>query len=362
MNKGDPNPALPLLSIQGVSIHYDGVNALRPSSFDVYEGEFVTLLGPSGSGKTSLLRAIAGFLVPTSGVISLRGRVLGSTPPYLRNIGLVFQNYALFPHMSVHDNIAFGLKQRRIETAEMENRIDEVMRYVRLEGLGKRRTFELSGGQQQRVAIARALAVRPDLLLLDEPMSNLDAQLRMSMQSELRGMLRDIGVTAIYVTHNQEEALSMSDRVVVMANGEIRQIDTPTKIYEHPADTFVANFVGVSNIFRANVISSDHQLSLARAEPGFMLQVPAPVDKDELILMIRPEQIHLQPAGDLPGINETNGVVREISYLGDRQLVRIAVGQQDFQVSQVPGEVTARPGQTVKLSWSAKAAVVVRPG
>ena len=238
----DYTQLLPLLSIQDVAIHYGGVNALHPSSFDVYEGEFVTLLGPSGSGKTSLLRAIAGFLEPTSGVITLRGKVLGKVPPHLRNIGFVFQNYALFPHMSVYDNIAFGLKQRRIEKIQMEERIFEVMRYVRLEGLGKRRTFELSGGQQQRVAIARALAIRPDVLLLDEPMSNLDAQLRMSMQSELRGMLRDTGVTAIYVTHNQEEALSMSDRVVVMANGEIRQVDVPSVIYEHPADIFVANF------------------------------------------------------------------------------------------------------------------------
>jgi spermidine/putrescine ABC transporter ATP-binding subunit len=352
-------PGAPLLSVRDVAITYGGVTALRPSSFDVCEGEFVTLLGPSGSGKTSLLRAIAGFLQPSNGSIQLRGRALNGVPAYRRNIGLVFQSYALFPHMSVGENVAFGLRQRKTPEPHMRERIVEVLRYVRLEGLEGRRTHELSGGQQQRVAIARALAIRPDLLLLDEPMSNLDALLRTSMQAELRGMLREAGVTAIYVTHNQEEALSMSDRIVVMSSGEIRQIGTPSEIYERPADAFVAGFIGMSNLFGARVLSRDASGTIAESAHGFKVRLPQDVAEQELTLMIRPERIHVEPGTAATGPNSASGMVTDTSYLGDRQLLRVRVGSENFSVSQPAGVHQSRRGEAVTLSWPDAALVPV---
>jgi ABC-type Fe3+/spermidine/putrescine transport system ATPase subunit len=353
-----PTQAPPLLVVSNVAITYGGVTAVRPSSFHVGEGEFVTLLGPSGSGKTSLLRAIAGFLQPTSGSLLLRGRPLNGIPAYRRNIGLVFQSYALFPHMTVGENIAFGLKQRKMPEPQIRERIAEVLSYVRLQGLERRRSYELSGGQQQRVAIARALAIRPDLLLLDEPMSNLDALLRTSMQAELRGMLREAGVTAIYVTHNQEEALSMSDRIVVMASGEIRQIGTPVEVYERPADTFVAGFIGMSNLFQARVVSREGDASLARAASGFTVRLPRPTSDGEVTLMVRPERISAG-AGAPDGPNMAQGTITDISYLGDRRLLRVRIGNEDFSVSQAAGTAASERGQTVTLSWPDNALVEV---
>jgi len=352
-----------LLSLRSVEIAYGNVVALRPSSFDVREGEFVTLLGPSGSGKTSLLRAIAGFLQPSGGAISLRGVSLSGVPPHKRNIGLVFQNYALFPHLNVEQNIAFGLEMRKLPETEIRSRIADVLRYVQLENLGKRRIHELSGGQQQRIAIARALAIRPDLLLLDEPMSNLDAQLRTSMQGELRALLRDAGVTAIYVTHNQEEALSMSDRIVVMSNGEIRQIGSPSEIYSRPLDTFVASFVGQSNIFRVRIAERSGDRCVARAEWGGEVElVPGDFPAD-ISAMIRPERIRIQADGGSEKTNSVEGRVTHISYLGNHQMVKVAVPGYSFIVAQPANEGGADPmaGQRVWLQWPADAVVPVRP-
>jgi ABC-type Fe3+/spermidine/putrescine transport system ATPase subunit len=364
MSLPQPAPAgAPLLSVRSAAIAYGEFDALKPSSFDVHEGEFVTLLGPSGSGKTSLLRSIAGFVQPSAGDILLRGRSLRGVAPYQRNIGFVFQSYALFPHLSVGENIAFGLEMRRLPKAQIASRIEEVLQYVRLEGLAKRRTHELSGGQQQRVAIARALAIRPDLLLLDEPMSNLDALLRTSMQSELRALLRSAGVTALYVTHNQEEALSMSDRVVVMSNGAIRQIGTPADIYDRPVDRFVAGFIGQSNLFAVKVTHSDARGSRGQAEWGGRVELLDHELPPEAVLMIRPERIGIEQGSAGGGPNSASGQVRETSYLGDRQLIKVGVNGYEFSVSQVVGSRRAAPtvGQSVVLSWQADALVPVSP-
>lgn len=351
-----------LLSLRSVEIAYGDTLAVRASSFDVKEGEFVTLLGPSGSGKTSLLRAIAGFLQPSSGTVSLRGVSLAGVPPYQRNIGLVFQNYALFPHLNVEQNIAFGLEMRKMPKAEIRSRINDVLRYVQLENVEKRRIHELSGGQQQRIAIARALAIRPDLLLLDEPMSNLDAQLRTSMQAELRGLLRDAGVTAVYVTHNQEEALSMSDRIVVMSKGEVRQIGAPSEIYNQPKDTFVASFVGQSNIFKASIDRRSATTSFAKAEWGGEIELHEDGQASDIFVMIRPERIHLRSGGRTVASNVAEGAIASVSYLGNHQLVKVAVQGYSFLVTQ-PLEndrTIAVVGQKVALSWPVDAVVPVR--
>jgi ABC-type Fe3+/spermidine/putrescine transport system ATPase subunit len=353
----------PLLSIRSVAIAYGDFAALQPSSFDVHEGEFVTLLGPSGSGKTSLLRSIAGFVQPTAGEILLRGTSLKDVPPYRRNIGFVFQNYALFPHLSVGENISFGLEMRHLPKERIEVRVQEALQYVRLEGLAKRRPHELSGGQQQRVAIARALAIRPDLLLLDEPMSNLDALLRTSMQSELRALLRSAGVTAVYVTHNQEEALSMSDKVVVMSSGAIRQIGTPAEIYDRPADRFVAGFVGQSNLFEAKVTLSSATGTFAVAAWGGDVDLVEGGLSSDVTLMIRPERIQVAQGGLGDSVaNHARGQVTEKSYLGDRQLLKVDVNGFEFTVSQVADGTTpsCMVGQPVVLSWASDALVPVR--
>jgi len=245
-----------VLEIQDVDIRYGDTSVVASASFDVRQGEFVTLLGPSGSGKTSLLRAIAGFVPISAGHIRLRGESQEKVPPYQRDVGLVFQNYGLFPHMTVEGNLSFGPRMMRVPAGEIEVRVAEALAQVRLERLRARYPHELSGGQQQRVAIARALAMRPSLLLLDEPMSNLDARLRSEMRVELLVLLKRLGTTAVAVTHNQEEALGMSDRIVVMAEGGIRQVGTPADIYLQPADSFVANFVGDANVVEAQHVGS----------------------------------------------------------------------------------------------------------
>ncbi|HVO88962.1 MAG TPA: ABC transporter ATP-binding protein, partial [Casimicrobiaceae bacterium] len=253
-----------VLELRNVDIHYGPIKVVADASFAVAQGEFVTLLGPSGSGKTSLLRAIAGFVVPTSGEVRLHGARMENVPPFERDIGMVFQNYALFPHMTVAQNLSFGPRMMKIARAEIAQRVGEALAQVRLAEYAARYPHELSGGQQQRVAIARALAMRPSLLLLDEPMSNLDARLRAQMRTDLMLLLKSLGVTALAVTHNQEEALAMSDRIIVMSQGSIRQIGTPTQIYRQPADPFVADFIGDANVIRARY--SDASDGLARFE------------------------------------------------------------------------------------------------
>jgi len=242
------------LEIEGLSKHFGASVAVQEVSLDVRDGEFVMLLGPSGCGKTTTLRMIAGFIAPTAGHVRLDGKDITALPPWKRNTGMVFQSYALFPHLTVAENVAFGLEMRNVAKPDLAPRVSEALRLVRLGGLDERLPRQLSGGQQQRVALARALVIRPDVLLLDEPLSNLDAKLRETVRVEIRELQHKLGITTVMVTHDQEEALIMADRLVVMSEGSVRQVGSQRDLYERPADRFVAGFVGRSNLLPGRVI------------------------------------------------------------------------------------------------------------
>ncbi len=347
----------------GVMKRYGEVIALDDVSFSVARGEFVTLLGPSGCGKTSTLRVIAGFLRPDRGRVLLRGEVVDDVPIYERDIGMVFQNYALFPHMTVGDNVAFGLRMRRVAAGEIGTRVREALQLVRLDGFESRDPDALSGGQQQRVAIARALVIRPSLLLLDEPMSNLDAALRASMQLELRQIVQRVGVTTINVTHNQEEALSMSDRVIVMAGGRVEQIGSPLEVYSRPRNAFVAGFVGRSNLIVCRVVASDAEGTKAKAEAGHLITMAKTdtVPGESLTVLIRPERIGLCPPG-ASGENCVAGRVKQVAFFGASFEYWVDVSGQDFIVHQPASadQGSPVPGDEVSLRWDAGAVVPLR--
>ena len=290
------------VKLRDVTKTFGEVHALKDATLCVRRGELMTLLGPSGCGKSTLLNLIAGFLTPDRGELEIDGHRVTDTPPYKREIGMVFQNYALFPHMSAADNVGYGLRMRRLAKREVERRVADALALVRLSGIENRRPHQLSGGQQQRVALARALVISPKVLLLDEPLSALDRSLRASMQVEIKEIQRQLGVTALFVTHDQSEALSLSDRIAVMFDGQIRQIGTPADIYRRPSDRFVASFVGDVNVLRARLGSIDQTTAtislgaqsipvatgpLAGSKPG------EPVD-----LFVRPEQLRLSATGE----------------------------------------------------------------
>lgn len=288
--------------LDGVAKSFNNTTALHEVSLQIRQGEFLTLLGPSGCGKTTLLNLIAGFTQADRGEIFIDGALMTDMPAYQREIGIVFQNYALFPHMSVTKNIGYGLKMRGVAKAEIDKRVEDALALVKLTGYGERRPRELSGGQQQRVALARALVIRPKVLLLDEPFSALDKNLRGSMQVELKEIQRKLGVTTVFVTHDQGEALSMSDRIVVMSQGHIRQIAAPNEIYRAPTDPFVASFLGDVNIFPVTYIGEkDHIAALRLGDTALYLpkeRVRAEVGTSALELYVRPENIVLEPAND----------------------------------------------------------------
>ncbi len=247
-----------------ITKRFDQAVAVDHVSLDVYRGEFLSFLGPSGCGKTTTLRMIAGFEEPDAGTITVMGEDMTDRPPHKRNLGMVFQNYALFPHMTVFDNVAFGLKMRKVGSSELKRRVAQVLDLVQLTQMHQRYPRQLSGGQQQRVALARAIVIEPYVLLLDEPLSNLDAKLRKAMQTELRDLQRRLGITAIYVTHDQEEAMTVSDRIVVMDHGQIMQIGTPTEVYRKPANEFVAGFIGQVNFIRGRLETCRRRMDLHR--------------------------------------------------------------------------------------------------
>jgi len=303
----------------------DKVTALAGVSLEVREGELFTLLGPSGCGKTTTLRCIAGFEKPSSGRIVFQGQDFTAVPPYRRGIGMVFQSYALFPHLTVFENVAYGLRVRRRGAAQIRDKVASILKLVGLEGTSRRKPGELSGGQQQRIALARALVYDPKLLLLDEPLSNLDAKLRIYMREEIRRIQQQAGVTAIYVTHDQEEALSISDRIAVMHAGLVSQIGSPDEIYENPSCVRVADFIGQANFLDCRLLRRDGGAAL-RFPSGEELPVPAhsplappggcAAPDGEAILFVRPEHLHIQRPGagaELPGLR---GKVRTILYLG----------------------------------------------
>ncbi|WOH54435.1 ABC transporter ATP-binding protein [Bradyrhizobium sp. sBnM-33] len=325
----------PLLRIEGVSKKFGAFRAVDRLSLDIKAGEFFALLGPSGCGKTTLLRMLAGFETPDEGRILLGGRDIAPVLPHERPVNMMFQNYALFPHLSVRDNIAFGLKRAGMARAAIDSRVREMVALVKLEGMEKRRPDQLSGGQKQRVALARSLARRPKVLLLDEPLAALDKKLRESTQLELMELQRRLGMTFIVVTHDQEEAMTMANRIGVMDAGRLEQVATPRDLYEAPASRWIAQFVGDVNLFDGEVTShEDHRLMIATRDGGGIV-VAEPRDlvgKTVVSVAIRPEKVKLSrrgPASDAgisQAINRLEGVVTDISYLGGSTVYKIKLG------------------------------------
>jgi spermidine/putrescine ABC transporter ATP-binding subunit len=313
---------MPFIEIANISKHYGAFQALHDVSLSIRKGEFVTLLGPSGSGKTTLLKVLAGFEPVSAGAILLEGRDVTHVPPEKRNFGLVFQGYALFPHMTVHDNIAYPLRVRRRSRAEIEEGVGALLKLVQLDRFAGRKPHELSGGQQQRVALARALVFKPDLLLLDEPMSALDKKLRHDLQEELRAIHRTLGTTFINVTHDQEEAMHMSDRIAVMNHGRVEQFDTAHALYRRPVSRFVAEFVGKSNIFPGRIARTAIGGN-AFSGPGFQMPVPDCAEGDALALL-RPEDVEIAEQAPADGRIALPVTVASSTYSGDRALYTLA--------------------------------------
>jgi spermidine/putrescine transport system ATP-binding protein len=304
---------------------FEGHVAVDGIDLDMPPGEFFTLLGPSGCGKTTTLRMIAGFERPTSGRILLDGNDVAKVPPHKRNVNTVFQSYALFPHLDVARNVAFGLKYQRATKAEQAQRVGEALELVKLTGFAGRKASQLSGGQQQRVALARALVLRPRVLLLDEPLGALDARLRKGLQVELKALQAELGITFIFVTHDQEEALTMSDRVAVMNEGNVEQAGPPQEVYEEPSTVFVADFLGVSNLLEAEAVGPDGDACAVRVgERMFRARQGATKARGEVRLMIRPERIELQPHA-VDGDNKLPGMIERLVFLGGSYEVHIRV-------------------------------------
>ncbi len=353
------------LRLDGIQKRFPGgVVAVRDFDLSVARGEFISFLGPSGCGKTTTLRMIAGFEQPTNGAISIDGVDVTRTPPNQRNVGMVFQSYALFPNMTVAGNIAFGLKMRRRSSADIKKRVDELLQLIHLPDKGDRYPYQLSGGQQQRVALARALAFEPQVLLLDEPLSALDAKIRVALRHEIREIQRSLGITTVYVTHDQEEALELSDRVVVMSEGRVEQIGTPFEIYNFPATAFVASFVGTLNAVEARIDDAaagrltlgGHPIrttSALRGGPG-----------DAVMIALRPEMITLDGIDGTPkeGANRIPATVTDIAFLGAVVRVSTRIGQDtlvDVDTFNNPNLAVPPAGSTVHLSFPPEAALVL---
>ena len=339
------------IELKGVSKRYGDFTAVETTDLRIEHGELVTLLGPSGSGKSTILSMIAGLVEPTSGRIYIGGRDVTATPPSQRNLGLVFQSYALFPHMSVFDNVAFPLTIRGVRKPEIAQRVARALDQVRLGGLQDRRPNQLSGGQQQRVALARALVFEPDILLLDEPMGALDKKLREEVQLELRQLQRDLGVTTILVTHDQEEALSLSTRLVVLNEGRVQQVDTPMNAYRRPANRFVAEFIGTANLFEGEVAPGSSTIRLA-AEGHWVPFVSDSCISGRAWLVVRPEHVRVLDAESKDDIGMPASVVETV-YFGQSQRVHMRTDGGTNVVAVASGEQAPRqPGQRVKLAWS----------
>jgi len=341
------------VQLKGITKHFGTLTAIDDVSLTIEEGEFFTLLGPSGCGKTTLLRTIAGFHAPEAGEIRFGDRVVNHVPPHRRETGMVFQNYALFPHLSVYDNVAYGLRARKVPRDEMADRIVTILKSVQLEGLEQRLPSQLSGGQQQRVALARALVISPQILLMDEPLSNLDAKLRVSMREEIRSIQKRLGITTIYVTHDQEEAMAVSDRIAILCRGRIEQVGTPAGIYFRPASRFSAEFMGSSNILEFVVLGHDEQTSMITAEADgqrVLLKGGRPAGRS-VRFTIRPEWIRVVETPRAEDQNILSGTVVSSSFLGS--MVRYRVTGPGGQVLTIevhnPEEARIHPdGHTIR--------------
>ncbi|MGE4250922.1 MAG: ABC transporter ATP-binding protein [Parvibaculaceae bacterium] len=340
-----------------ITKRFGDFTAVERVSLSVEKGEFLTLLGPSGSGKTTLLRMLGGFEYPTSGTLELHGADVAYLPPYKRNIGMVFQKYALFPHLTVIENIAYPLRRRKVKAAEVEKLVKDALELVGLGGFGARYPRQLSGGQQQRVALARAVVFHPELLLMDEPLGALDKKLRDRMQVEIRALQKRVGITTVYVTHDQIEAMTMSDRVAVMNHGRIEQIGTPRELYDRPMTEFVAGFIGDSNLVPAVLDGVDGNSASLKVLDRTGIRAPANPSAAQgkgLKLLIRPEKLRVSPDRAEARENWLEGTVRAMVFLGDALQITVAVAGTDLSVkiANRTGEAVVSVGQKVVVSWS----------
>jgi spermidine/putrescine transport system ATP-binding protein len=345
------------VTLEDLSKRFGDVEAVRRLDLEVHEGEFFSLLGPSGCGKTTTLRLIAGFEQPTSGRIMLGGRDVTDTPPHKRPVNTVFQNYALFPHLNVRDNVGFGLRFKAVDRRDRDGLVERALSLVRMERFAGRKPAQLSGGEQQRVALARALVLNPSVLLLDEPLGALDAKLRRALQIELKAIQEQVGITFVYVTHDQEEALTMSDRIAVMSDGLVQQIGTPREVYEEPETTFVADFLGVSNLMageadgRGRVRVGDTELIAGRGDLEAI---------GEVQVTIRPERVQLEPPGPV-GNNRLRGSVSRVVYLGatTNVLLELAQGER-LQASLRSGAEAYREGSPIGVYFPPESLRILR--
>lgn len=338
------------ISIRGLSKTYAGqVHAVRKVDLDVESGEFISLLGSSGCGKTTTLQMVAGFVPPTAGTVIVDGQDITRAAPEKRDMGVVFQSYALFPHMTVAQNVGFGLEMRKIQRPELDNRVSEALSMVRLSGLERRYPSELSGGQRQRVAIARVLAIRPRVLLLDEPMSNLDAKLRGEMHVELRALQRRLGITTILVTHDQVEAMTMSDRIAVMANGSIAELGRPQQVYDHPTSEFALKFLGQANVFEGEIVGLDNDDALVRiGTTTVRIKITEAARGSRVNLYIRPERLRICPAHQ--GV--IKGSVLTRLFLGGIWFFEIDSEIGKLRLTSVnTGAALPQEGEKIDLSW-----------
>jgi putrescine transport system ATP-binding protein len=358
----------PLVRFEAVTKRFGGVTAVDGLSVDIYEGEFFALLGPSGCGKTTLLRMLAGFETPDAGAIRLGPDDIARVPPYRRPVNMMFQSYALFPHLTVAGNIAFGLKQDRLPRAQIEARVAEMLALVRLEGFAARKPHQLSGGQRQRVALARSLAKRPKVLLLDEPLAALDKKLREETQFELMDLQDRLGTTFVIVTHDQEEAMTVAHRIAVMNHGRLAQVAPPPELYEHPASRWVAGFIGDVNLLDGVVLAAEQTGLVIEGRAGLRYRAAGGADLkagQEVTLALRPEKLRLtrQQPDDTDG-NCVAGRVHDIAYLGDISLYRVLLGTGTVMTASVANasrsaDRSVEWGDQVWLSWDAEAAGVL---
>lgn len=344
------------------------VRALDDITIDVRNNEFLTLLGPSGCGKTTLLKSIAGFEDLDGGDLLLEGKSLKGVPAHRRPFNTVFQNYALFPHMNISQNIGYGLDVAGVKKDERSRRVGEALEMVGLAGYGSRRPSQLSGGQQQRVALARSLVLRPRVLLLDEPLSALDRKMRETMQIELKSLQHTVGITFIFVTHDQEEALAMSDRIAVMSNGKVQQLGTPTEIYDTPADEFVANFVGTSNLFKGRIIEVASERRIVTLETANGRKLLAMSDQfslgDEVKLVLRPEHLHITAKGEASAAGAIDGIVKEVIFVGAAVHVYVDVGfgrtaLVHHRHDRSGAKQGIEPGSVVRISYKPESAHLI---
>ncbi|WP_428512573.1 ABC transporter ATP-binding protein [Roseovarius sp.] len=359
------------ISIRNVDKYFGSFQAINDISMNVGHGEFFSLLGASGCGKTTLLRMLAGFENPSSGEIFIDGQPMSQVPPHMRPVNMVFQSYAIFPHLNVRDNIAYGLRKHKLGRAERDKRVDEMLELIKLPDYGDRKANELSGGQRQRIALARALVLQPKVLLLDEPLGALDKQLREQMQLELRALQRTVGITFVFVTHDQEEALTLSDRVAVMSGGEVLQLDTPSGLYERPNSREVASFIGTMNFFEGKVTGANGQTVTVDTSGLGVLELPKSRDGlnagDTIHIAIRPEKLDLADSEPNSGTKTVRGVLQNAAYLGERSHYFVMLEGHDTPIAvsaqnRYDGKLKAREGEAVWLAWQDEAAVILPAG